>query len=468
MSALERALLIVGLLAPLAVLVPSFGKTPRPEVSRRWARAGNGASLLAWLAVLAFGLEPELGALAPDSLAVATAAGAALVGLAVAAVGGVGELVATGVALTVLGAGACVTVDGAPSVPAVGLALVVVVVIDAVARRPWLIGMVVAAAGLALLGGAVWALGGTTALPFGARNLGDPRLLAPDTGPLVVLAIGCVLIGLVAATTPRRPLALLLPGGLAVAARVLPAVHDADGAAWLSVVLAGAATALTVVASSDPGSRRLPAMSLGSPVVASLAMWTVAAAATPLAGSSVAAALLGAAAVIAVPLPPVVAALVGLPGAALLVGMVAEGGWLPVTIAVLVPITGWALARRHCRPVDVALTVSSSVAGVLGFWLIVLPETWSWTGDVERTAVDRYQEGALVAMAAALVVAVAVAIVTSRRPTREPAFRRAKVANSAALARQNPEGSRIPIPAVAVTGALLGVAGWFLIASLLR
>jgi hypothetical protein len=148
------------------------------------------------------------------------------------------------------------------------------------------------------------------------------------------------------------------------------------------------------------------ALAASRPPVA-LSLWAQAAAA---AGAPGGAARRGAGAVVVtVAVNPLVAA-VALPGAAAsAVALADAGGATKVALGVLAAITVLRLARV---PVDArgGTPATATVAAlVLGAWLLVAPQTWSWAGDAELTD---WRTAVLVALVGAAAGAFAVASFT--------------------------------------------------------
>ncbi|HZQ26346.1 MAG TPA: hypothetical protein VFA94_01495 [Acidimicrobiales bacterium] len=117
--------------------------------------------------------------------------------------------------------------------------------------------------------------------------------------------------------------------------------------------------------------------------------------------------LLGAGALLAA-VPRRLALLAGLPGAVLLVAAVA--GRPRSTAGLTVCLAAGAAAALLARPGSrTAVEPSHLPAGVLLGWLAVAPMTWAWAGATEGLA--RYQSGALLAAAAAVVAITAKRVV---------------------------------------------------------
>jgi hypothetical protein len=440
------AVLLAALLAPLAGLVPAFGPRDLPGAGR-WLHAGLAASLLAWLALLVLGWPARLGALAPDRLGLAAGAALALVALAAGRPRSPAWGAVVGPAVTLVATCACLTIDGDPSVAAVMAALAGVVVVVAVVQgRPtW--AEAVAAAGIALVAVAIRVLEGTEA----------------TSGPLAVLVLGCATLVAVGAAGRHAPAVLLVPGAVLVGLRIVLPAGSIDGLAVAALVVAAVAAGVTAFA---PVARRMAAAVRSSSPASVLAVSALAAALLPFTDAEVAAVLLAEAAVLATVLPPGLAPLAALPGTAVVVAGLGEDGTVAISAALLALAIGVALGRAAAergwslddRPVPAwPHATGLAVAG----WLVVVPESWSLTGPPVGLAVERYQEGILVAVAAGLIAVVAALAVAARRGTPPVGW-------GAWLAGPEPSlagPSAGPWPTV-VTVTLLGMATALLLPSL--
>ena len=369
-----EVVLVVSVLAPAAAVALAVGLA-LPDHQRRIPVAGcaltvSGAGLL-----LVTGQHPNVARLAPDDLALA-----AIVGVALLAISRRTDdhtpLVAVMVTVASLGVSA-----GAPAQPStVGplLAIAGVIVLLAVSRGVRVLGVaaVAACSVVAAIGVQHGGTGGATA---------------------VVLSM-CVLA--VAASVPRRAIAVLVPVALVLALRVAPTIASQSSARVTAVVLG--VVAVVAAAASATGERwSLPAR------CAALAPWALIAAIAPVPGTAGAARALAAAAVLALLLGGPLASLVALPGAAVLVYAVADGdGWVRIVLAALVALTLAGLLRPDVSPTGRRLRPIDAVGGALGLWLVVRPSAWTW---VHISDVSSYEEGTAVAVAVGLVVGVVLA-----------------------------------------------------------
>jgi hypothetical protein len=175
---------------------------------------------------------------------------------------------------------------------------------------------------------------------------------------VVLTTIGCAAIAAAGAARPRRAGSVLLPA-------VLVLGIASGGGDRVAVVLAVAA-----------------ALAASRPPVA-LSLWAIATAA---AGAQGGAALLGAGAVVlAAAVNPLVAA-VALPGAAATAAALADaGGVTKVALGVLATVTVVRVARVEIDARSGTPSAPTVAALVLGAWLLLAPQTWSWVGVAELT-----------------------------------------------------------------------------------
>lgn len=392
------------------------------STARMVVRAAALASAGLWIAVTLLG-RATAGAATATGVVGPAAAAAALLLAAVprpqrrlpAALGALGlALLGGGLALAAGTASAAL----AFAMMAAGAVVLVLASRDEPVFGPAALGL----AGLASIAAGLARLAATTdsfTLPAGER-------LGSFTGVLLVLGATAVVVA--GALAPRRPLALLLPLGLALgvpAAAALSSGGDVVAVLWgLGAVAAMAGWAARPDAA--PGGIRL--------LVVALALGAMAAAAVPapaLPGSSLAAGgvtqagvpagwLLAAASVVtAIVLVPV-AALAALPGlASLLVVLVPDPeparlllGALAVTAATIA-----ALALRRPASVDgngdrdgdrdgdrIGPLLAGLPALAAAAWLLFAPQTWAWAGEAN---LDRWPTSMAVAVAAGLAAAVA-------------------------------------------------------------
>ena len=214
-----------------------------------------------------------------------------------------------------------------------------------------------------------------------------PFELAPDgSGAATLLVAGGALLAVAAMVAPDGDvLRLVAVPGLVIALAAVPEAPDRG------VVVVAAAAAVVA------------AVLLRRPPVA-LALLAVAAAAFPAAAP--APRLLAAAAVLAVAVSvPLVTALAALPGLVTLASVLAgtsvslQSTFLAAgALVVLASMTSGVSSPR--RP-DVTALPALALAG----WLVLLPTTWRWAGP-PSSAVATFEDGALEALAAGLVVAV--------------------------------------------------------------
>jgi hypothetical protein len=235
-------------------------------------------------------------------------------------------------------------------------------------------------------------------------------------GGSTAVIVGAALVAIVGALVPRRARVIVVPAALALGVRVGPSLSETSSARWLALMLgiAGAALALVPVMLRRSNvewlmlrSRRFP-LHIRPALCAAVAPWALAAAVGPLAGTTVAARALAAGAVLALLLGGQLALLAAVPGAAVFVYAVADGhGWPRAALAVLLLATIVGATWRRPLTEGARLAVADAVALVLTAWLVIRPTAWAWmrVGDLQA-----YREGALMALAAALIAGVLLTI----------------------------------------------------------
>jgi hypothetical protein len=284
------------------------------------------------------------------------------------------------------------------------------------------------------LGPAALALAGTAAMAGGlirvAARTGDFTL--PADAPLgldagVLLVGGSAAVAVAAALRPRSATGVLLPFALALGVPAAALMGDAgDGVALVLMLLAAGAGAAWALGPRSPWGDLRPLVA--ALALAALAAAAVATAGVPGSGAAVAgtraaglpaAWLLAAAAVItAVTLVPL-AALSALPGAAaMVVLLVADPEPLHLMVVALIAATtvaGAVAVRRNPPPQDGGAASSEPGAVVdpllvavptlvMGLWLLLAPQSWSWAGTPE---LEGWTETVALALAGGLIAAVA-------------------------------------------------------------
>lgn len=256
------------------------------------------------------------------------------------------------------------------------------------------------------------ALAGTAALAGGliriAADSGELNLPTDGSMPLdagLLLVGGSAMVAAAASLRPRHAVGLLLPIALAVGVPAAAVLGDEGDA--VAVVLMLLATASAVYWALIPRAPRRDVR----PLVATLALTSLAAAAVsttgvpgsgaivagvPAAGLPAAWLLAAAAVITAVTLVPV-AALSAVPGAAALaVVLIADPEPVHqalVALAVAITVAGAVAVHRPLPPASEheddsqpATLVGPLLAAVpalgAGLWLLVAPQTWSWVGEV--------------------------------------------------------------------------------------
>ena len=259
----------------------------------------------------------------------------------------------------------------------------------------------IAAAGTAAVVTALWPPRDTTVEPL-LLSVGllaalpaVTSLLPVDGTPAVPFLVVAALA--VAATTVRPEAGVLLAPALLVA---LPAARELDAPTAVAI---GAGVA-AVAAAWWPGRVAVP-----------LALLAVAVTAVP--GAQPAAFLVAAAAVLAAAAPDHGGrmALLALPGAVVAAAAIAGGPVSVVRVAVGAAALGVA-ALAATRPADPEArpTPRHLPGAVLAAWLLLLPGTWDWVAPGPR--LDAYDDGALMAAAAATFALAAETAVRRRRP----------------------------------------------------
>jgi hypothetical protein len=368
--------MVVALVLPLAGLVPVLVLAGD---ATQWARIGAILSAALWVVILVAGHRPEVGALRPDQLAAAAAAGAALVAAAVAGPW-------SGAAATAVALGLVATKGSSLDPGALVSAMAAAVVLAAAAPRSTGERTDPVRTSLAAISIVALAAG----VHVGATSTG---LLLVSVGAALVVAVAGFSVG---------PVAVVLAGGLAAGLRWLPVLDQADHRAWAGTGLALAAAVAAVLPFAV---RRLATLGPAVP----LALWSLAAA-TDVGGTRPAAGLLAVAAVLSVVLGGQASALFALPGAAVLAHALTDaGGGREAVVAVAAVVTLGALATSRPTVVSGVASVRDAVvrnpvavpAIAAGLWLVLMPSAWRWArpGDVAA-----YEEGVAVAVAAAVAV----------------------------------------------------------------
>ena len=287
--------------------------------------------------------------------------------------------------LLALGAGAVAVVgvaraNGAGDLSDAGVAVAVAAVVAALASRFERDGGIGPAA--LAVGGAAAVAAGLARLETatGGFRLPDGRELEPQPGWLLVL--GATALVVAAGRRPRRAVGALLPVGLWLGLASGGSLEHGGDAIALVLALGGA------VAPHAHGA---------------IALWALAAAATPVAGAGAAALLAAAAVIAAISLHPR-AAVVAAPGAAALAAaLVDDPSPARLALAALAVITVARLWRTDLDEVDLVeghLSPVAAVVAALGAWLLLAPETWTWAGDARLTG---WGTGVLLASLAAAV-----------------------------------------------------------------
>src|SRR5205814_4688073 len=120
--------------------------------------------------------------------------------------------------------------------------------------------------------------------------------------------------------------------------------------------------------------------------------------------------VLAAGAVFALLLGGPLALLAGLPGAALLVPAIADGGgWPRAALGLLLAATLAGLLLGRPAATRVHLRVVDGITLALTAWLVVRPTAWAWAHVADA---DAYSDGTVLALASALIAGV---FVTARR-----------------------------------------------------
>jgi hypothetical protein len=332
----------VALVAPLAgVFAPVAGRNRATA-----ERVAGFASLLAvvvWAGLLVAAAAPSIGRYQPDALALAAAAGAALL------------------------AGRRLPPRHSPATP-VGVAAVAV------------------------------------AVALAAGVVDGPTELATAAAAATAIAAAAVLVAVVIAAGRLPALIPLVPAVLLVGLRAGAAapVGPDTTAAVAAAVLAGAGVAVALTRRGATAPSRA-----GAAVAVALGVVAIAVGLGPVPGLAAAAALLAAAAVLAVAAGPLVGAVAALPGAAAALTTVVDAGTGPVAARVVVGAAVVAvvvvvalLARRDAPGAAAAgpigIDAATVVAGILATWLVLAPGAWAWAGDA-GDGLRAWDQGAAVA-----------------------------------------------------------------------
>jgi hypothetical protein len=327
--------------------------------------------------------------------------------------------------------------NGTGDLSDVGVAIAIATVVAALASRLERDGGVGPAA--LAVGGAAAAAAGLARLETatGGFRLPDGRQLEPQPGWLLVLAATAIVVA--AARRPRRAAAVLLPVGLWLGLATGGTLEHGGDAIALVLALGGA---------------------LAPHVHGAIALWALAAAATPVAGAGAAGLLAAAAVIAAVWLHPR-AALAAAPGAAALAAaLVDDPTPARLALAALAVVTVARLWRTDLDDVDLVPGRASPVTAIvaaLAAWLLLAPETWTWTGDARLTG---WGTGVLLAALAAAVGGY-VALSVRGQDIELPAL---EVADPS----YRPGEPRRAGTALVASLAILGLCGGWLLASSLQ
>ena len=368
------ALLAVIVLAPMAaIVVPSAVALPADD--RQWTILGCSASAVGAFVLLVAGQHPHVSRLAPDDLALAAAGATAALALSVRPAAQSAALAAaTTVAL-------CGVVAGAPG-------------------RPSSVGPLLAVAGASALLGSTRQTAGVLQLATGAGVItAGAGVHAGGRGGAGAVIIGVALMVIASTAAHRDATAVLVPSALVLSLRVAPVLAGTANARWLAVALAGAAAVIALTP--------VPVIDRVSGPAAVLALWVLVAAVEPVPGTASAARVLGAATIFVLVLGGPLAMLSALPGVAMAVAAVADGGgWVRAVLGALLAVS--IAGAMRCTPAAAATRIRGvdAVAIVLAVWLVVRPTAWTWArvGDVVA-----YSDGTVLALAAGSIAAVALA-----------------------------------------------------------
>ena len=420
-STWAEIVLVVTVLAPIAAVVLAVALA-LPDDERRLPMAGCAVAVAGAAVLLVGGQHPSVARMAPDDLALA-----AIVGLALLAISRPSDehtpLVAAMV--TVASVGVSVGMAARPSTIGPLLAIAGVLVLLALTRGVHALGMAIAAVC-------------SVVAAVGVHNGGTGGATAVLLSMSALAAMSSV---------PRRAVSILVPVALVLALRVAPELAGRSSARPTAVVLGVMAVAAAAV--SLTGRRwSVPAR------CAALVPWALVAAIEPVPGAASASRALVAAAVLAVLLGGPLASVAALPGAAVLVYAIADGGgWVRPVLALLVALTLAGLLRPDVSPTGTRIRPVDAVGAALGLWFIVRPTAWTW---VHISDVSAYEEGTAVAVAVALLVGVGLA------------GRGAALAGSAVPPWLVVEESESGPPGAARLPAIVGVATVIVVALLLR
>jgi hypothetical protein len=394
----------------LALTLPGIGVLATVAVPSR--RAGtvlaaiDAAAAVAW-ATVALGGGATVGRFHAPPLVGAAAAGAALVGAAVAHRRRLEQVLPVGLAVGALAAGLTLgLVEGRSGVLLVTMAFVAALVLVAergrdlvVVSSATVIGLAWMAVGLVVVHGKIdsWTLPGVLAPQAPAA-----AAAGISTFSAAALLLGCAILAAGGAVRGRPVDALLLIGASAIAVRIAGAFAGADAPS------AVARDGMVPILALGLGAAAVAAALTSSPPVP-VALLAIAALAGPTADVG-AAVLLAAAAVLCVLSTSPLAVAAAVPGAVAMAvtlrsepGVVATG--LAVAIAAVGGLVAWRLRLSLASPTPRRpAPPAARVASVLAIWLLVAPRSWAWTSP---GLLATYQRGALLGLGGALVVLLA-------------------------------------------------------------
>jgi hypothetical protein len=384
--------LLVAVAAPVAgVLVGAAWPARATVVGRASALASAGS----WVVVLVHGGTVSAGRLHGAPLPAAAGFGAAAIAAALPE-DAAPRRVPLGLALAAIGlalAAGRSTTDGAALVAALGIAAVAA----GVAARP--------APGALLLAAAAVATGilGIVALRSAANSWALPvsgGAVPLHRGEGLLLLLAAVLFVAAGSLRPGAAVAILVPGGLLLAAGAAPLARGLQGLAGVAIPLAALAAAASLAARDGRPLLDRPVAALGLLAIAAL----VGPGATRPAGLLLAAAA-GLTAAVGV---PVTMALAFPGGVALAAALADRGGGAAFAEGALAGLTAVALAAAAVRDgVPARPSLWTAPAAVAGLWLLTAPGSWAWTGPAGLHA---YDLGASRAVAGAALLLVALSV----------------------------------------------------------
>jgi hypothetical protein len=354
-----NVLLVVATVAPLGCLGRAVVLIGAPA---RWRQVSCAIAAVAWMVLLVSGVHPAAGALAPDDLALAAAAGVALLAT-VLHDDGSSPLVGLAVAALTAGMAATTTTELFAGLAAAAVAL------SAARARPAIM-IVAVAAGIALL-----------ALGTRIGGSGGARLVV-----VTAAVVGAVAVG----TQLRSSIALLTPVAFVFGLRAAPLVPS------IGMAIAFSAVGALLVAQRV---RPLP------PAVA-LVAWTMAAAVAPI-GAAPAARALAAATVLVLATGGPAAVIAAVPGAVVLAhALAATTHWERGPLALAAAITIAGVSRGPTTATAGRLRLADALPLALAAWLVVRPTSWTW---LRVTDLDAYIDGITIAVAVGMAATVATA-----------------------------------------------------------